>query len=150
MTPIQRNAHVDILRHPTHPPPVPRLSPSSCLVVKNQPALSTHSIALLEQDLIQDNSSTLEHQVHQDRFAGWCREPRAAGERTGLLLSSLNPIASVTSTVPSSTESISGSSSTRSGRRTADEMRISPASFRCKAPDCGYGFDSMSDLRCAV
>lgn len=38
-------------------------------------------------------------------------------------------------------------SSSRSARRTPDQMRAWPAPFRCDNEGCGFGFETMQDLR---
>lgn len=38
-------------------------------------------------------------------------------------------------------------SSSRSARRTPDQMRSWPAPFRCEDKGCGFGFETMQDLR---
>ncbi|KAI7423203.1 hypothetical protein KC336_g7953 [Hortaea werneckii] len=47
----------------------------------------------------------------------------------------------------SGTSSPISASSSRSARRTPDQMRAWPAPFRCDNEGCGFGFETMHDLR---
>ena len=112
-------------------------------VRRETPSTSTPS-SILPQENLNYVDPGYDFTLMADPVTGWLQVPKAAGERTGLVVN-ISPPQLQHNTLKSPTGSIAASSVNSSGRRSKKEIMSGNCEYRCQ--HCGAGFYTPDDRR---
>jgi len=120
--------------------------------VTSAPAQPASLEPIVDSQLAANPNFNLSNSNSAGTIEDWNTARRLPGDRSTTppslkLDTQLLQLPTTPSQASSAVSSPASASSARSARRSPIEMRSSPASFRCEHEGCGFGFDTMQDLR---